>query len=171
MTGQQTELGLGTSMSGVLETQLPNGSPLDSNRLYIYVNVIDNDKGVTKFSLTNPVQVDTDLAVLNSVIQQLSDPTSTGAINNVLASGNSQLATSVLLSVSSLLNSVTYTSGSNLTANESAALSNQQSVLRDYLSTFINTLSITDVNSIANQAAMLTSLTSATGEITRNLAV
>lgn len=43
--------------------------------------------------------------------------------------------------------------------------------MRDYLSTFVNTLSITDVNSISNQAAMLTSLTSSTGEITRNLAV
>lgn len=119
MSGQQTELGLGSSLTGVLMTQLPNGAPADSNRLYIYVNIIDNDNGVTTFQIATPVQVDPDMGVLNSVIQQLSDPTNTGTINNVLASGNSQLATSVLLSVASLLNSVTYSSASsNLTANE-----------------------------------------------------
>lgn len=77
---------------------------------------MDNDNGITTFVINTPVQVNTDAAVLNSIIEQLSNPASTGAINNVLASGNSQAATSVLLTVSSLLNSVSVSS--NLTANE-----------------------------------------------------
>ena len=48
---------------------------------------------------------------------------------------------------------------------------NDQSALRDYLATFVNNLSISDINSISNQAALLTSLTAASGEVTRNTAV
>lgn len=104
MLGQQTGLGLGTTLTGTMSNTLPNGSPSDSNRLYLYVNIIDNDNGVTTYYIPTPVEVDPDMGALNSIIQQLSNPTSTGAINNILASGNSQAATSVLLSVASLLN-------------------------------------------------------------------
>lgn len=48
---------------------------------------------------------------------------------------------------------------------------NTQAALRDFLSNFINNISITDINSVTNQAAMLSQLTSQTDQITRNTAV
>lgn len=115
--GQQTGLGFGTSLTGVLSTQnLPIGPSTDSYRLYLYVNIIDNDNGVTTYNISTPIQVQPDTSTITNLIQELSNPSSTGTISNILASGNSQVATTVLLSVSSLLNSAS--SSSNTSSND-----------------------------------------------------
>jgi hypothetical protein len=191
--GQQTGLGFGTSLTGVLSTQnLPIGPSTDSYRLYLYVNIIDNDNGVTTYNISTPIQVQPDTSTITNLIQELSNPSSTGTISNILASGNSQVATTVLLSVSSLLNSASSSSNASsndviniifylcylflnynctLTTTKKTTLSNQNSALRDYLATYINNLSISDINSVSNQASMLTALTAASNEVTRNTAV
>lgn len=117
MQGQQAGVGLGTSLNGVLSSQnLPIGPSTDSYRLYLYVNIMDNDNGVTTYNITTPIQVQPDTSTLSNIMQELSNPTSTGTITNILASGNSQVATTVLLSVSSLLNSAS--SSSNSSSND-----------------------------------------------------
>jgi hypothetical protein len=50
--------GLGYNSIGNLTTQLPQGAAYDSNRLYIYVQIIDNENGVTIFNFTNPMFID-----------------------------------------------------------------------------------------------------------------
>ena len=101
----------------MLSTQnLPIGPSTDSYRLYLYVNIIDNDNGVTTYNISTPIQVQPDTSTITNLIQELSNPSSTGTISNILASGNSQVATTVLLSVSSLLNSAS--SSSNTSSND-----------------------------------------------------
>lgn len=48
---------------------------------------------------------------------------------------------------------------------------NNQAAVRDFLATFINNISISDLDSIIQQSAMLYQLSSATDQITRNTAV
>lgn len=100
--GSQTGSSLGTSLNGSLNIPLSSGNPLDNNRLYFYVNVIDNDNGITVYSINTPVEVDPNSGQLTNIIASISNPT--GALNTVLSSGNSQAVAQTLLNVATLLN-------------------------------------------------------------------
>lgn len=58
-----------------------------------------------------------------------------------------------------------------MTADQYADNQNLQAQWREYLAGFINNLSISDINSILNQASMLNALTSVTDSVTRTTAV
>lgn len=100
----QSSNGLGTSTSGNLSLQLPEGAYYDSYKTYINVKIIDNDGGVTLFQIATPVVVTPDLSILNSIQTQLTNPTS--YIQSLLSGGDSQTTLQALLAISSLLNGV-----------------------------------------------------------------
>lgn len=99
-------------MDGTLNVQLPLGASYDSYNTYIYVNIIDNYGGTTTFQLPSPVQVYPNTNLLQEVTDQLLNPNDGGSIVQALYSGNSQLTTQTLLTISSVLNAVN-TSGLN----------------------------------------------------------
>lgn len=103
-SGQQTTTSIGSNSIGSISSQLPVGAVYDSYNLYISVNIIDNDNGVTTYQIANPVVVQPAQSDLASIIQQLLDPNSANSLNSILYSGNSQLTTQTILSISSMLN-------------------------------------------------------------------
>lgn len=91
-------------MDGSLNIPLPQGASYDSYNTYIYVNIVDNDNGVTTFRLPSPVQVNPNSQILNTIIQQFLNPSMGGSILNTLYTGNSAQTTQTLLLLSSALN-------------------------------------------------------------------
>ena len=59
---------------------------------------------MTTYQIANPVVVQPAQSDLASIIQQLLDPNSQNSLNSILYSGNSQLTTQTILSISSMLN-------------------------------------------------------------------
>lgn len=58
-----------------------------------------------------------------------------------------------------------------MTEEQYLANQNLQAQLRQYLSSFINNISVSNIDSILQQSAMLNELTSSTDSITRTMAV
>lgn len=106
----QASVGFGTSLDGTLSLELPLGASYDSYNTYLYVNVIDNDGGVTTYQFGAPIQVNPNPNILQAITEQLLNPLGGGAILNALYSGNSQLTTQTLLTISSVLNDANITS-------------------------------------------------------------
>jgi hypothetical protein len=102
-------MGFGTSLDGSLSVQLPEGSATDNYNTYIYVNIVDNDNGVTTYEFALPIQVKPNSDMLADITSQLLDPNGGGSILTSLYSGNSQLATQTLLTISAALNNVNTT--------------------------------------------------------------
>lgn len=105
-SGQQLKNGLGSSSLGSFSSQLPLGAVYDSYRLYIVVDIVDNDNGVTTYQIPSAVVVEPDMSLLSLISQQLSNPNAMNSLSSILNSGNSQLTTQTVLAISSLLNSV-----------------------------------------------------------------
>ena len=53
MFGSQIDACLGYTKDGNFITQLPQGSEIDDYKMSIYVQIIDNDNGVTVFKFEN----------------------------------------------------------------------------------------------------------------------
>lgn len=102
-------MGFGTSLDGSLSVQLPEGSATDNYNTYIYVNIVDNDNGVTTYEYALPIQVKPNSDMLADITSQLLNPNGGGSILTSLYSGNSQLATQTLLTISAALNNVNTT--------------------------------------------------------------
>jgi hypothetical protein len=99
-------MGLGTNSDGTLSLQLPLGPATDGYKTYLYVNIIDNDGGTTTYQFPSPVVVNQSANLLQTVTDQLLNPTGGGNIVEALYNGDSQLTTQTLLTISSVLNSV-----------------------------------------------------------------
>jgi hypothetical protein len=92
---------------------MPQGDSTDSNRIYLYVNITDNDGGVTTYNFPSPVVVNPNTTLLNTIIQQFSStPVNVQAVTQLLT-GDSQTVQSNIISICSALNSF------NLTADVS----------------------------------------------------
>ena len=198
----QMKIGLGYSYSGSLTTQLPQGAVYDSNRLYIDIEIVDNDNGITYYSITTPVTVNSNVTQLQNIMNQLISLDPLSQQNLILFDGNSLKSIQTLLALSSLLNMQSLSDKKSLMSNSSysqtmlltqiygplsnfngvatfnASLDlvafenrrNQRSNTRDALISFVNNISISDMNSIRSQASMLAMLTSQTDEVTRKSA-
>ena len=98
------KIGLGSSENGALETQLPQGAVYDSYNMFISVEIIDQDDGVTYYDIQNPVVVKPNISLVNSMIDRLISADPKLPQNVDLFKGDSQLSVQTILSISSVLN-------------------------------------------------------------------
>jgi hypothetical protein len=184
--GDKLKLALGSSLNGTLgNIEMPQGALYDENRVYITIEIVDNDHGIASFNITSPLTIST-----------ITNQTYLSQLYN----GNTLNSMQTLLSTSSILNKKSVESRIRLEKNYSSNLPlafgplndfilaqtkaqnetissreydderNVNSHLRDTLVSFINNISISGMASIRSQASMLAVLTQQTNEISRSSA-
>ena len=99
-------IGLGSSNNGILSTQLPLGAAYDSYYLRIYVQIIDNDNGITYYTIPIQLQVTADLESAQSIFNQIENLDSSSSFIAKLFNGRSQDNIQAILTLSSILNSM-----------------------------------------------------------------
>ena len=97
--------GLGYNSNGILTTQLPEGASYDSNKIYLYVQIVDNEGGITVFNFTAPLVVNGPSNA--NYVQALSDLTTKNLYSKPiidLYSGNTVKTMQDLTVMSNMLN-------------------------------------------------------------------
>ena len=196
MVNNQMKISLGYSLNGILETQLPQGAIYDSNRMYISVEIVDDDNGITYYDLSSTsVTVNSNLTQLGNIMDQILKASSSSDENKVLFSGNTMQSVQIISSLSSMMSTQnmedkkgfqsssthsfpqTYGPSSNLsgvaptpamTSSVYEEKRNLRSNVKDVLVSFAAKLSVSDMNSLRSVASMLATLTSQPDELTRN---
>ena len=99
---------VGSSRTGILSTQLPQGSDEDEFRMSLYVQIIDNDDGSAYFRFKDMLTVEPNMTRANELFDSL---TGEGDSTEVMAmlSGTPQEQTQNLLALASALNSLSKT--------------------------------------------------------------
>jgi len=119
LLNDQMHIGLGLSKNGVLSAKLPQGAFYDSDRLKIYVKIVDNDDGVSYYDIPTPLTVRADNSNLMSQLgNMLNSDDSKSDLKKNLASGLSQSNIQQLLSISSMLNSLSFNDKSSLNSSK-----------------------------------------------------
>ena len=119
----QLKLGLGSSSNGALFTQLPQGAIYDSNRIYISVEIVDNDDGVAYYDLTTtPVSVNTNKTSVSGLMSDFINLNRQASPNRLLYEGESQRSIQLLLTIASTLNDQSMSDKSGLQASNDSNL-------------------------------------------------
>jgi hypothetical protein len=94
----------GYSQNGIIEAYLPQGYEEDNYKLNIFVEVSDNDDGITKFEIPNSVVVEPNMAIYDDMMLAAKD----GECYQMeeLFTGSSQASIQKLLATSTVFNSV-----------------------------------------------------------------
>ena len=192
MFGTQIDACIGYAKDGIFITQLPQGSELDDYKMNIYVQIIDNDNGVTIFNFENQIKAEPNMTEISGIFDGLSGG-NTEVIGKMFG-GSPQQVTQNLLSLSATLNTqakaansssngrnyfklkklneynLKYfskgTSGNSTDVDEAARAT--RSAIRDSMINFVNGISISDINTVKAQASMITQLTGNTAELSRD---
>lgn len=183
-SGNQNQITLNFNSYGNLTVQLPQGPSCDLYRLYLSVNIIDNENGLTVFNLISPVVVLPDDSYLwnltqsiifndltNSFVQDLycdnlysvgQRVISLSTIANIKSNDLTPLAsTSVKSSQISL-----YNQQSNITQ-----FNNQMATLRTLLAIQIANLTALNISGMKVMTSALSVATQIPFQVTRQLAV
>ena len=99
-------ISLSSNTNGQINFQLPQGPQSDTYKIYLVVNVKDNSNGVTTYNISTPVTVlpnDTSVQSLTDSILNLNGNGSNSQILNSLNSGDTNLVTSNVLALTSLV--------------------------------------------------------------------
>ena len=159
---------------------MPQGPDSDLNRVYIFVNVIDDQTGTTVYDIPIPVTVFPDNQLATNLANSIStnDPTCPALV--ALNSGNLNLVaknviglTSVF-NIQSLGNADTSSSSSGTTTNVTSqinTMNNQFAGLREFMVNIVSNLSVTDLSSIKVISSALSAATQTPSQITSNTAV
>ena len=162
-------ISLSSNTNGQINFQLPQGPQSDTYKIYLVVNVKDNSNGVTTYNISTPVTVlpnDTSVQSLTDSILNLNGNGSNSQILNSLNSGDTNLVTSNVLALTSLINAQSTSDNSSSNSDNS-----QMILLRDFMADKVTQLSVTDVNSIRMIGAALSSITQETQQVSVNTAV
>ena len=129
-----------------MTVQLPQGLDSDLNRIYIFVNVIDDQSGTIIYDIPTPVtvlpnnQLATDLA--NSI--NTNDPTCSALA--ALKSGNLNLVAKNVIGLTSVFNIQSLgNTNSNLTSQINT-MNNQFADLREFMVNIVTNLRVTDLS-------------------------
>jgi hypothetical protein len=173
---------LGYSVLPTLQVQLPaNG--FNSTQVNLIARIRDIYGAFVEVNLS-PVTVMFDLTLLNDLIEGVrsaginlmnSSQLNGNPLVPILASGNQNLVSQTLAAQIQALNAMTVTSPVSGLNSERVSASNMsisadiniRARVRDYLSTFVSNLVITNLDSITLQSSLFAQLTEITGELTR----
>ena len=177
--GNPNPIALNYNSNGVLTVQLPQGPDLDLNRIYIFVNVIDDTYGTTIFNISTPVTVSPDNQLATNLANSIStnDPTCSTLV--ALNSGNLDLVTKNVIGLTTVFNiqtsgSISSSSGSNSNSNVSNqinSMNDQFANLREFMVNIVSNLSVTDLSSIKVISSALSTATQTPSQITTKTAV
>jgi hypothetical protein len=101
---------LGYNSNGELYVQLPQGAQSNSNKLNIYVNIIDNLGGVRVFDLDTPVVVTKNKDLVTTIANEVlnfnpsTDLSTLSQFAQDIYSGDTKLATRNIIILTSTLN-------------------------------------------------------------------
>lgn len=97
-------MSLGYDSVGQIEFELPLGPAFDEYKMYLYVEVIDNDDGSTRFSLETAVVVEENTDLMDGLMNSITSADPTSEANLKLFSGKPQVVLQVVNSITSVLN-------------------------------------------------------------------
>ncbi len=95
---------IGYNSNGILKFQLPQGPTYDSYNLYLFVNVIDNNNGVTVYNLSTPVKVLSNSNVLFDLVKNVMIKNLSLDFVNTIYNGNIQSSSQLITNLISTLN-------------------------------------------------------------------
>jgi hypothetical protein len=120
LLNEQMHVGLGFSKNGELSAKFPQGAFYDSDKMKIYVKIVDNDDGVTYYDIPNPITVRAETTnLMNQLASMLKPDNSKSELKKSLASGLSQSNVQQLLSISSMLNTLSFNDKTSLNSSKS----------------------------------------------------
>lgn len=167
-----------------MTVQLPQGPDSDLNRIYIFVNVIDDQSGTMIYDIPTPVTVLPDNQLATNLANSIStnDPSCSALI--ALNSGNLNLVAKNVIGLTSVFNIqslgnpvqtlTSSPSSSNTDTNLTSqinTLNNQFADLREFMVNIVSNLSVTDLSSIKVISSALSAATQTPSQITTNTAV
>ena len=158
--------------NGVLWIQLPQGPDSDGNKIYLFVNVIDDTYGVTVYNLPQPVVVTPN----NNLADQLASLITTNDPNSPflqdLNSGNVNLVAKNVIALTSVFNIQSLSpSASNASTTVTNSANDQKASLREFLIGKVTELTVSDMSSIKVISSALSTASANTDQISRNSAV
>jgi hypothetical protein len=165
-----------------LTVQLPQGPDSDLNRIYIFVNVIDDQSGTIIYDIPTPVTVLPDNQLATNLANSIStnDPSCSALV--ALNSGNLNLVAKNVIGLTSVFNiqslgnsvqtlaSSPSSSNTNLTS-QIDTMNNQFADLREFMVNIVSNLSVTDLSSIKVISSALSAASQTPSQITANTAV
>ena len=149
---------------------MPQGPSSDGNRLYLFVNIVDDSDGTTVYNIPTPVVVTANDNLADSLAQSITsnDPNCPFLID--LNSGNLNLVSKNVIALTSVFN--IQSSSSNSSNSTSTMLeNNQKSELREFMINKVNDLSISDISSIKVISSALSAATGTPQQINSKSAV
>jgi hypothetical protein len=113
----QSTGGLNVSLKEIFETTLPQGPVYDDYKMQMYVKVIDDTGGVTIFNINETITVHPDNNKTNEILNSILYGDFNSTENRNLFSGDLRHVSSLIISLSAVLNSESFGNKSQL--NES----------------------------------------------------
>lgn len=169
-TGNDNPIALNYNSNGDLWIQLPQGPDSDGNKIYLFVNIIDDTYGVTVYNLTQPVIVTPN----NNLASQLAASITTNDPNSPflqdLNSGNVNLVAKNVIALTSVFN-IQSISSTNSSSTSSPTDNDQKASLREFLVGKVTELTVSDMSSIKVISSALSTASANTDQLSRNAAV
>ena len=93
-----TNIGLGYSSNGTLQTTLPLGASYDSYKMYIYIEIIDDNDGYIIYNISSPIISQPDLTNANQILEDLIGVnTSANTLKHIFSGNPLQTVQNILL--------------------------------------------------------------------------
>ena len=103
MIGTPIDACIGYTSDGTFVTQLPQGSDTNEYKMNIYVQIIDNDNGVTRFNFENQIKSEPNMTQIAGIFDGLAGGADSALIIEMFG-GSPQQVTKNVLSLSAALN-------------------------------------------------------------------
>ncbi len=148
--------------------QLPQGPQTDAYKIYLSVNIKDNDNGVTTYNITKPVIVMPNDTSVKFFYESILANITSNQILMSLKSGDLNLVTCNAIELSFLIN----TAQINTTDNSSSNIDNiEKTVIKEFMAEKVTQLRFTDVKSVNLIEKALLSITELPQQVTFYTAV
>ena len=164
--GQTSYAALNYNQNGILKTGLPQGLSTDSYNVYLTVFVYDDANGMTSFNLSQPVQVQPNMAQTLATMTDLTNQNSSSTFVKQMMSENIQMTAQNLMTFTSVMNDMSNNPNYSTTSDL-----NKRADVRESMASSIMSITITNTASIKLISSMLSVITANNVEISKSMAV
>jgi hypothetical protein len=110
----QSTGGVNKTLPETVKTTLSQGPEYSNFSMKMYVKIIDDTNGESIFNIPTPIRVIPDITYSNKLLNDILSGNTTSEANKNLFSGDLRSASNVISSLSSLLNSQSFSDKNNL---------------------------------------------------------
>jgi len=110
----QSTGGVNKTLPETVKTTLSQGPEYSNYSMKMYVKIIDDTNGESIFNIPTPIRVIPDITYSNKLLNDILNANTTSEANKNLFSGDLRSASNVISSLSSLLNSQSFSDKNNL---------------------------------------------------------